>query len=657
MKLNKRSILIALAILILFIGIAKAETPVSIGGTLQPDPFEANPTAHTLFGNYISSPTANAIVPGTGATFTVANPARAYDTDLTNFAGPLTLGATVNWNGKFDVKNFQIDATDPAITQVDLRLRYQYTASVPAANFQYNITADLGTDTVAGRVVLVANTGTTAALATYKFNNLARPGGGSWSFADMSALRIRFGDKRLVAAGTAPIYRVYEVWIRVQCDGVPREPSVTFPLTNAYDGKVDMQGYYGGFREAAGYVKFDTFTTPGFDPTWVDFKAKYAITAAPDTATTGDEYRLTYWVGGAGETVLQDWTNATNSVATAGSATIMGQTWFNQPDTYSGGAWTAADVGTVEVRLEVRINGDEDMIRFDIYEVWLTCYSSPLPSIGSPSMSVIPQVIAPGAASDRFFVDIYVRDMPQGTFTGLAGWQFTLNYDSAILTAVTPGCVYWPWTDEAAYDFTVPGAVSISYTIPTSNPLYLTGPPGSDFPIARIYFEIADSSTTNYSPLWFTVSFLGDPQAGTVPHAVYNGFYGNILPTTYLVGLHIPKGDLFPYGAPLTTNWMEQYPILGNMWHLTSWTDNEDTILSVSDQIDMTPTTPSGDLKWFHVDQIWECDAKTDTYVFMLLTDKTAVPEFPLGLGIVMMIAPAIAVTYLWRTHKKVTKP
>jgi hypothetical protein len=32
------------------------------------------------------------------------------------------------------------------------------------------------------------------------------------------------------------------------------------------------------------------------------------------------------------------------------------------------------------------------------------------------------------------------------------------------------------------------------------------------------------------------------------------------------------------------------------------------------------------------------------------------VPEFPLGLGFVMLLAPAIPIVYLWRTRKKVMR-
>jgi hypothetical protein len=105
----------------------------------------------------------------------------------------------------------------------------------------------------------------------------------------------------------------------------------------------------------------------------------------------------------------------------------------------------------------------------------------------------------------------------------------------------------------------------------------------------------------------------------------------------------------------MSTQWVEQFPDMGLEWHLTSWEDNLDGVLSPSDQIDMTPI-PSGPTKWFHVDQLWGCDADPNTYVYMILTQKEVTPEFPLGIGILMAIVPAISIVYLWRTRPKKTQ-
>jgi hypothetical protein len=53
-----------------------------------------------------------------------------------------------------------------------------------------------------------------------------------------------------------------------------------------------------------------------------------------------------------------------------------------------------------------------------------------------------------------------------------------------------------------------------------------------------------------------------------------------------------------------TTWWHELYPNWCDVWHLTSWEDdNGDQVLSPNDQIDMT-NEETGEVQWFHVDRI-----------------------------------------------------
>ena len=75
-----------------------------------------------------------------------------------------------------------------------------------------------------------------------------------------------------------------------------------------------------------------------------------------------------------------------------------------------------------------------------------------------------------------------------------------------------------------------------------------------------------------------------------------------------------PEG-VDPIYEPICTWWHELYPEYCQEWHLTSWKDNGDGMLSVCDQIDMTNLVTE-EVKWYHVDRI--------TYT-LLLSD----PEFP----------------------------
>jgi len=204
----------------------------------------------------------------------------------------------------------------------------------------------------------------------------------------------------------------------------------------------------------------------------------------------------------------------------------------------------------------------------------------------------------------------------------------------------------------------------------------LTGFTGTS-PVARVYFLIDEDPLNpggglppnpNFSWLWITTSIAGDTLGQPMAHMDYHGSYGVPIPAnTYVFG---SVGDLNTNLAvdpaviidPMTTQWIEEYPNLGMHWHLTSWEDNLDGFLSPSDQVDMTDETMAVD--WFHVDQVWTIFQGFTTEggdpIYkgaFIATIKTAVPEFPMGLGILMMIAPAIAVLYLWRNRKKVTKP
>jgi len=41
----------------------------------------------------------------------------------------------------------------------------------------------------------------------------------------------------------------------------------------------------------------------------------------------------------------------------------------------------------------------------------------------------------------------------------------------------------------------------------------------------------------------------------------------------------------------------------------------------------------------------------------MIVTKKVIVPEFPLGTEIVLLLAPIIAIVYIWRLRKNKPKP
>jgi hypothetical protein len=60
---------------------------------------------------------------------------------------------------------------------------------------------------------------------------------------------------------------------------------------------------------------------------------------------------------------------------------------------------------------------------------------------------------------------------------------------------------------------------------------------------------------------------------------------------------------------------------------------------------------------WGHVDWLNPTPVAGDGLTDMILLDKGVVPEFPLGIGMLMAIAPMIAIAYVWRLRKKHRQP
>ena len=68
--------------------------------------------------------------------------------------------------------------------------------------------------------------------------------------------------------------------------------------------------------------------------------------------------------------------------------------------------------------------------------------------------------------------------------------------------------------------------------------------------------------------------------------------------------LHSELSPLEPIKDPVYTYWHELYPEYCNLYHLSSWhDDNDDGVLSPCDQIDMTDEE-TGEVAWYHVDEV-----------------------------------------------------
>ena len=127
-----------------------------------------------------------------------------------------------------------------------------------------------------------------------------------------------------------------------------------------------------------------------------------------------------------------------------------------------------------------------------------------------------------------------------------------------------------------------------------------------------------------------------------------DGYYTSEVDTMYLDSL-----ATYDPAAPEGSLWHELAPIHCRDWSLDSWDDNGDLVLSESDQVDMTCLN-TGFYAWYHVEWVNPTPVAGDGIADLIVKFKIEIPEFPLGVGLMLMLAPAIPILYLWRKSKRV---
>jgi hypothetical protein len=100
---------------------------------------------------------------------------------------------------------------------------------------------------------------------------------------------------------------------------------------------------------------------------------------------------------------------------------------------------------------------------------------------------------------------------------------------------------------------------------------------------------------------------------------------------------------------PIGSTWHQIYPDYCRWFTITSWDDNGDGVFSISDQFDFVYEDEPQTTYWAHLDAV-------TTDIILSYKGPDDVPEFPLGLGLMIAMAPAIPIVYLWRLRRKVTK-
>jgi hypothetical protein len=118
-----------------------------------------------------------------------------------------------------------------------------------------------------------------------------------------------------------------------------------------------------------------------------------------------------------------------------------------------------------------------------------------------------------------------------------------------------------------------------------------------------------------------------------------------------------PDISFFDFKAPgsvIGSLWHELWPEYCQEWRIDSHEDtNGNGALDASEQIDITRLADEYKA-WYHVEWVNPDPIPGDGKADLIVMFKEEVPEFPFGIGILMLLVPLIPIVYLWRTRKKV---
>jgi len=197
--------------------------------------------------------------------------------------------------------------------------------------------------------------------------------------------------------------------------------------TNAYDGSLDTYAQF-KYTGVTGSFELKSFNTTGhqFDTIgWVDIKISYKAVGSTD-----DQYRIVYYVGTTGPVTLQNWVGGGAAQFPPPLETVkQSHRAFALQSEPTDDVWSWSDIADLRIIFETQTVEPGDLAKYvTVYEVWLTVYPRPLPPEG---VSVQPSVIVGLHAGATFFVDLYVVNV-----TELWGFEFMLNYDTTVLTAL-----------------------------------------------------------------------------------------------------------------------------------------------------------------------------------------------------------------------------
>jgi len=285
-------------------------------------------------------------------------------------------------------------------------------------------------------------------------------------------------------------------------------------------------------------------------------------------------------------------------------------------------------------------------------------------------------------------VQIWIDSPPlwEGTPGGIVGYGLSVRVDPNVLSIGYAQKVsgqgglleefifsnFYNWPPYSAYTGflygevdTVAGTIfDISENILSDAPL--PGGAGGTMPLLEIVFMPLSETEpsridvfgvpTGAPPniVWINAWYKTNDGIKHDVEVIEEGYYVSQIPGP--AKIWFDSSPAFNPANPLHSDWHELSPLWCDWWTLESFSDdNGDGVLSASDQIGMQHS-PEGTTWWFHVDWVNPNPLPGDGKADMRVTVKPDVPEYPLGVELMMLLALAIPIAYLLKTRKKVMK-
>lgn len=280
------------------------------------------------------------------------------------------------------------------------------------------------------------------------------------------------------------------------------------------------------------------------------------------------------------------------------------------------------------------------------------------------------------AVGTTFYADIWIEtDLPVNDPAGIVGYALSVRVDPTALEVMTAaktaggGGLLETFLMDYGYDLEgyttallvgpidkVTGTIlDVSEYIMGYKTLGV-GAGAANMKLMRFAFK--SRSTTIKSPIDIFGRNVLDIQAiYTTPDGIDH--FVDVMDDGYYIGVPEPEQmyvDLIStldVAAPQGSKWLELWDTYGTSYTLTTWKDVDASgTLTATDIIALT-NDEGGEVTGWTVNWLNPSPISGDGKSDMTLLFTPDVPEFPLGLGVIMAIAPAIPILYLWRTRKK----